>query len=134
MKHIIYTSRAPSPVGPYSQAICIDGWLFVSGQIPIDPNTGKIVKGGFTAKAERTLKNVISIVEESGGSTRDIVKITVYMRDLSLFEEFNKVYKRFFPEGEYPARVVVGVASLPKNADLEIEAIARLKEGCKNSK
>jgi 2-iminobutanoate/2-iminopropanoate deaminase len=126
-KRIIYTDKAPKPVGPYSQGVVAGGWLFVAGQIPIDPQTGRLVEGDFEAKARRVLENVKAIVEAAGGTLRDVVKVTVYLRDITLFDRFNKVYSEYFSD-EPPARVVVEVSNLPKNVDLEIEAIAYLGE------
>lgn len=125
MKKIIYTDKAPKPVGPYSQAICVDGWLFISGQIPIDPSTGAVVKGDFKTQVERVLENLKAIVEAAGGSMSDVVKVTVFLRDIARFSEFNEVYSRYFSENP-PARSTVEVRDLPRDVDIEIEAIARL--------
>jgi len=122
-KKVVYTERAPKPVGPYSQAVMIDGWLFVSGQIPIDPSTNKLVQGSFREQVRRVLENIKAIVEAAGGTLRDVVKVTVYLRNIALYEEFNEVYREYFGE-EPPARVVVEVSNLPKGVDLEVEAIA----------
>jgi 2-iminobutanoate/2-iminopropanoate deaminase len=122
-KRVVYTDKAPKPVGPYSQAVLVNGWLFIAGQIPLDPATGKMVEGSFEDKARRVLENIKAIVEAAGGSLRDVVKVTVYLRDISLFERFNKVYSEYFSE-EPPARVVVEVSNLPKNAEVEVEAVA----------
>ncbi len=124
----VYTDRAPKPVGPYSQGVKVGCFLFVSGQIPLDPETGKLVEGDFEEKARRVLENVKAVVEAAGGSLGDIVKVTVYMRDLSLFQEFNRVYSEYFRDHK-PARAVVGVASLPLGVDLEVEAIAYVCDG-----
>jgi len=126
-KQIIFTDKAPAPVGPYSQGVVAGGWLFIAGQIPIDPSSGKFVEGSFEDKARRVLENIKAIVEAAGGTLRDVVKVTVYLRDISLFERFNKVYAEYFSD-EPPARVVVEVSNLPKGADLEVEAIAYLGE------
>jgi 2-iminobutanoate/2-iminopropanoate deaminase len=98
-------------------------FLFVSGQIPLDPTTGALVEGDFKARVRRVLDNVRAVVEAGGGSLRDVVKVTVYLRDIGLFQEFNEVYREYFQENP-PARVVVGVSSLPRGADVEVEAIA----------
>lgn len=124
-KRIIYTDKAPRPVGPYSQGVIAGGWLFVAGQIPLDPATGRLIEGSFEEKARRVLENIRAIVEAAGGSLRDVVKVTVYLRDIALFERFNKVYSEYFSD-EPPARVVVEVSNLPKGVDLEVEAIAYL--------
>lgn len=123
MKRIVFTDGAPRPVGPYSQAVCVDGWLFISGQIPLDPKTNGVVEGDFRTKVRRALENVKAIVESIGGSLDNIVKVTVYLSDISRFAEFNEVYREFFPR-DPPARSVVGVARLPRDAEVEVEAIA----------
>ncbi len=122
-KRVIYTDKAPKPVGPYSQAVLVNGWLFIAGQIPLDPSTGRIVEGSFEDKVRRVLENIKAIVEAAGGTLKDIVKVTVYLRDISLFDRFNKVYSEYFSE-DPPARVVVEVSRLPKDSDVEVEAIA----------
>ena len=119
----VYTDKAPRPIGPYNQAIKAGNLVFISGQIPIDPVTGEMVQGDFKDKARRALLNVIAIVEAAGGGVRDIVKVTVYMTDLSKFSEFNKVYEEIM-NGHKPARAVIGVSSLPAGAEIEVEAIA----------
>lgn len=123
LRRVISTEGAPKPIGSYSQAVCVDGWLFVSGQIPLDPRTGGLAEGGFKERVGRALENVRAIVEAAGGSMESIVKVTVYLRDISRFNEFNEVYERFFSR-DPPARSVVGVASLPRGAEVEIEAVA----------
>ncbi len=123
----VQTDKAPKPIGPYSQAVRAGSMLFVSGQIPIDPETGKLVQGSFKDKARRALMNLVSIVEASGGSIENIVKVTVYLTDISRFPEFNQVYEDIM-KGHKPARAVIGVASLPAGAEIEVEAIAILNE------
>ncbi len=123
IKQAVYTDKAPKPVGPYSQAIVIDGFLFVSGQIPIDPSTGNLIEGSFEEKTRRVLENIKAIIEAAGGTLDDVVKVTVYLKDIGRFSEFNKVYSEYF-RGLPPARVVVEVSNLPLGADLEMEAIA----------
>lgn len=123
----IQTDKAPKPIGPYSQAVKVGNMLFVSGQIPIDPETGKLVQGSFKDKARRALMNLVSIVEAAGGSVEDIVKVTVYLTDISRFPEFNQVYEDVM-KGHKPARAVIGVASLPAGAEIEVEAIAILED------
>ncbi|MCE4603316.1 MAG: RidA family protein [Desulfurococcales archaeon] len=125
MKRTIYTSKAPKPVGPYSQGVVAGGWLFVSGQIPLDPETGEMVEGGFKEKARRVLENLKAVVEAAGGSLEDVVKVTVYLADISRFPEFNEVYQEYFQDNK-PARVVIQAAALPKGAEVEIEAVAYL--------
>lgn len=124
-RRIVSTPLAPRPVGPYSQGVVAGGWLFVSGQIPIDPETGELVAGDFREQTRRVLENLKAVVEAAGASLGDVVKVTVYLTDISRFQEFNEVYREYFPR-EPPARVVVQVAGLPKGAELEVEAIAYL--------
>jgi len=125
-RRVIYTPKAPKPVGPYSQGIIAGNYLFVSGQIPIDPETGEVVKGDFKTQVRRVLENIKAIVEASGGSMKDVVKVTVYLKDMNKFREFNEIYKEYFKE-EPPARSVIEVSNLPKNVDLEIDAIVYIK-------
>ncbi len=122
-KEAVFTDKAPRPVGPYSQAVRAGDFLFVSGQIPIDPSSGELVKGDFREAVKRVMENLKAIVEAAGASIDDVVKVTVYIRDISKFHEFNEVYSEYF-KGVPPARVVVEVSNLPLNADVEIEAIA----------
>lgn len=123
IKQEIHTSLAPEPVGPYSQAIKAAGLLFVSGQIPLDPKTGKLVEGDFEAQARRTLDNLKAVVEHGGSSIQKVVKVTIFLKDLSRFEEFNKIYKEYFDLSR-PARACVEVSRLPKDVEVEVEAIA----------
>lgn len=123
MKTTVYTEKAPKPVGPYSQAVCANGWLFLSGQLPLDPFTGSLLEGDFKSKVRRVLENVKAIVEAAGGSLRDVVKVTVFLKDVSRFQEFNEIYAEYFPE-EPPARSVVEVSNLPKGSDLEVDVVA----------
>ncbi len=123
MVRIVYTPNAPKPIGPYSQGVIAGCFLYVSGQIPIDPATGAMVEGDFKVKVRRVLDNIKAIIEASGASLRDIVKVTVYLRDIRLFQEFNEVYSQYFP-ADPPARVVIEASNLPRGADLEVEAIA----------
>lgn len=122
-KQVVFTEKAPKPVGPYSQGVKAGGFLFVAGQIPIDPSTGRIVEGSFEDKVRRVLENVKAVVKAAGGSLDNVVKVTVYLKDISLFDRFNKVYAEYFPRNP-PARVVVEVTNLPKGVELEVEAIA----------
>ncbi|MEB3786967.1 MAG: Rid family detoxifying hydrolase [Desulfurococcales archaeon] len=124
LKEAVYTREAPEPVGPYSQAIVYSGLIFVSGQIPLDPETGKLVEGDFSEKARQAILNMIKIVEAAGGSVDTLLKVTVYLKDISKFTEFNKIYSEVIGKRIPPARVVVEVSNLPLGVDLEIEAIA----------
>ncbi len=124
-KDIIATSQAPSAIGPYSQAVRSGPWVFVSGQIPLDPQTGRIVEGDITAQAERVLKNLAAILEAAGAGLAQVVKTTVYLRDLTEFTRMNEVYARFFAD-KPPARATVEVSRLPRDVQVEIDAIAAL--------
>ncbi|WP_297535913.1 RidA family protein [Thermococcus sp.] len=126
-KRVVYTEKAPKPIGPYSQAILVEGgkFLFVSGQIPIDPETGEIVGGTIEEQAERAIRNMLAIVEEAGGSAENVVKVTAFLSDINDYPKFNEVYERFFSKAK-PARAVVEVANLPKGVKVEIECIAVL--------
>jgi 2-iminobutanoate/2-iminopropanoate deaminase len=129
MPRVVYTPQAPKPLGPDSQGVVAGCLLFISGQIPLDPVSGAVVEGDFKDKVRRVLDNVKAVVEAAGGSLRDVVKVTVYLRDMSLFQDFNSVYQEYFPENP-PARAVVGVSSLPRGVDVEVEAIAYIcREG-----
>ncbi len=123
MKEAIYTDKAPRPVGPYSQAIATSELVFISGQVPLDPATGKIVSDDFSEQVKRVMENVRAILEADGLSLDDIVKVTVYLTDPSKFQEFNTIYATYF-KGTYPSRTTVFVNSLPAGAKIEIEAIA----------
>ena len=123
MKKEIKTAKAPSAIGPYSQAIQIGGLVYTSGQIPIDPSTGSFVEGGIKEQTRQALENVKSILEEAGMTMGDVVKTTIFMADMNDFAEMNVVYATFFTE-PYPARSAVAVKTLPKGALVEIEVIA----------
>jgi len=125
LKTVIYTEKAPKPIGPYSQAVCVNGWLYISGQIPIDPATGRLIEGSFKDQVRRALENAKAILETSGGSLESVVKVTVYLKDMSKFQEFNEVYSEYFKQAP-PARSVIGVSSLPRNAELMIDLVAYL--------
>lgn len=126
MRKTVGTSKAPAAIGPYSQAVLSDGFLFCSGQIPLDPATGKIVGGGIEAQTERVLNNLAAVLEAGGASLRSVVKTTVYLVDLADFPAMNGVYGRFFPENP-PARATVQVARLPADALVEIDAVASVE-------
>lgn len=125
MKYV-YTEKAPKPVGPYSQGVLAGNLLFVSGQLPINPLTNELVKSSFKEAARQALNNVIEIVRASGGNIKNIVKVTVYLKDITKFSEFNEVYSEVLGDHK-PARAVVAVSSIPRDADLMIEAIAYLE-------
>ena len=122
-KLVIYTKDAPEPVGVYSQGIMEGHTLYVSGQVPIDPTSGTLIEGDFKESARQVLKNVRAIVEAAGLSLDDIVKTTVFLRDMEDFATLNEVYSEFFITAP-PARSVVQAGRLPKDFPLEIEAIA----------
>ncbi|MEM3832960.1 MAG: RidA family protein [Thermoprotei archaeon] len=123
VKKIIFTEKAPKPIGPYSQGVFASSFLFISGQIPIDPVTGQLVEGDFATKVRRVLDNLKNIVEAAGGNLRNIVKVNVYLKDMNKFGEFNSIYSEYFLDSP-PARSVVEVSNLPRGVDLEVEAIA----------
>ena len=122
VKKIIATSKAPSAIGPYSQAVAAGDFLYVSGQIPIDPATGNLVEGDIQAQSTQSLKNVKAIVEAAGCSMSDVVKTTVLLKNIADFAPMNEVYATFFT-GDCPARAAFAVAVLPKGALVEIEAV-----------
>ena len=119
----ISTSKAPSAIGPYSQAIRVGNFVYTSGQIPIDPATGVFAEGGIKEQTRQSLLNVKAILEEAGLSMSDVVKTTVFMADMNDFAEMNAVYAEFFSE-PFPARSAVAVKTLPKGALVEIEVVA----------
>ena len=121
----VHTDDAPGALGPYSQAIVTDGWIFASGQIPIDPGTGSLVEGGIAEQTDRVLANLAAVLAAAGGSLRTVVKTTVYLSDMARFADMNAVYARHFGDHR-PARATVAVAGLPKGVDVEIEVIARV--------
>ena len=123
MKEAVFTERAPKPIGPYSQAIKLGNLLFVSGQIPIDPATNEVVKGGIKEQTERVLENVKAILEAANLTLDDVVMAFVYLSDMADFPQFNEVYSRYFKERP-PARVTVVVKSLPREVKVEIAVIA----------
>ena len=125
MKQVIHTDSAPAAIGPYSQAIQIGDLLFVSGQVPIDPSTGSIVEGDVKAQAQQSLNNLKAILNAAGTNMGAVVKTTVFLADMNDFAAMNEVYAQFFQE-PFPARSAVQVARLPKDAKVEIEAIAQL--------
>ncbi len=123
MKQIIQTKNAPQAIGPYSQAIKASGLVFASGQIPIDPLTGEFVEGGVSEQTEQVLKNLSAVLEAAGSALSRVIKTTVFLADMNDFVSMNEVYGRFFSE-EPPARATVAAARLPRDARVEIEAIA----------
>lgn len=124
----IKTNAAPGAVGPYVQGVRAGRLLFVSGQVALDPATGVLVAGGIEDQTRRVMDNLAAILEAGGSGLERVVKATVYLTDLELFEAMNRVYASFFP-GEKPARVCVEVSRLPRNSLVEIDAIATVDEG-----
>lgn len=122
-KEAIVTTNAPGAVGPYSQAIKSGNLLFCSGQIGIDPATKKVVDGGVTAQAEQVFKNIKAVLEAAGASMQNVVKATVFLKDMGDFKTVNEIYARQF-EQPFPARSAVAVKDLPLSVDIEIEVIA----------
>ncbi|RLL91678.1 endoribonuclease L-PSP [Mesotoga sp. HF07.pep.5.2.highcov] len=122
MLRVINTDKAPAAVGPYSQAVAAGGFLFVSGQIPLNPLTGEMVTD-FEEACKQSLDNLFSVVAADGSSPDNIVKVNVYVRDMGKFSILNEIYATYF-KGHKPARAVVEVSNLPKNAPVEIEAVA----------
>ncbi len=120
---IIQTTKAPQAIGPYSQAVCTDTMVFVSGQIPLDPATGELVAGGIEAQTHRVLQNVQAVLEAAGSSLAHVVKTTIFLTNIHDFPTVNGIYGSFFST-EPPARSTVQVAALPKGAQVEIEVIA----------
>jgi 2-iminobutanoate/2-iminopropanoate deaminase len=126
MKEEIRTDKAPKAIGPYSQGIVANGFIFVSGQIPIDPATGELLTGSIEDQARRVLQSVSAVLEVAGSSMDKVVKATVFLQDMNDFAKMNAVYGEFFTP-PYPARAAVQVARLPRDVKIEIEAIALAK-------
>jgi 2-iminobutanoate/2-iminopropanoate deaminase len=124
-RETVGTARAPAAIGPYSQAIRAGDFLFCSGQIPLDPSTGKMVEGGIEVQTERVLRNLEAVLSAGGGSLASVVKTTVYLADLGDFPAMNAVYGKFFPQ-DPPARATVEVSKLPAGARVEIDAVASI--------
>ena len=120
----ILTDKAPQPIGPYSQAIRAGDFIFTAGQVPVDPATNKVVEGGVQAQTRRSLENVKAVLEAAGASLNDVVKVTVFLKDMNDFAEVNEVYAEYFTDNK-PARSAVQVARLPLDVMVEIEAVAR---------
>jgi 2-iminobutanoate/2-iminopropanoate deaminase len=123
-RQAVRTSGAPNAVGPYSQGIAVDGFVFCSGQIGLDPASGELVEGGVEAQADRALRNLAAVLDAAGASMVDVVKTTLFLADIGDFNTVNAVYARHFPDPP-PARSTFAVGALPKSALVEVEAIAR---------
>ena len=122
-KKVIHTEKAPKAIGPYSQAIQAGDFLFLSGQIPLDPKTGELVKGDIRQQTQRVLENIKGILESQKLGMENVVKVTLFLKDIGNFNQVNEVYATYFPSSP-PARSTVEVSKLPRNAEIEIEAIA----------
>lgn len=122
MKKIISTEQAPAAIGPYSQAIEVNGFIFTSGVIPIVPSTGEIVKGGIEEQAEQAIGNLAALIQASGAKIENTIKTTVYIKNMNDFSIINEIYAKYFTT-DFPARSCVEVARLPKDVLIEIEAI-----------
>lgn len=122
-KRVISTDKAPAAIGPYSQAIAANGFVFVSGQIPLDPETGQLVSGGIKEQTARAMENLRAVLEAAGSSLEGVVKTTIYLTDMSSFPVVNEVYGGHFASAP-PARATIEVSRLPKDVLVEIDAIA----------
>jgi 2-iminobutanoate/2-iminopropanoate deaminase len=122
-KEVLTTKNAPEAIGPYSQAIKVGGLIYTSGQIPIDPATGQMVQGGIEAQTKQVLENINAILVNAGSSFKNVIKSTVFVKDMNDFTAINNIYGQYFKE-PYPARSLVEVARLPKDVLIEIEVIA----------
>ena len=123
MKNIIHTEEAPAAIGPYSQACLVNGTLYISGQIPVDPATGKLVEG-IDKETNQVMKNLEAILRKAGMDFSNAVKTTIFLKNMDDFAVVNEIYASYFDNGQYPARETVQVSCLPKNVDVEISMIA----------
>lgn len=126
MKHVVKTDKAPQAIGPYSQAIEVNGMVYTSGVVPIDPATGNVVEGDIKVQATRVFDSMKALLEAAGSSCEDVVKTTVFIKDMNDFAALNEIYAEYFT-GDFPARSCVEVARLPKDVLIEMEAIALKK-------
>ncbi len=124
MKKIITTANAPAPIGPYNQAVLVKDTLYISGQIPINPETGKLVEGDIKAEAKQSMENLKAILNEAGMSFENVVKTSIFLKDMHQFSDVNEVYGSYFDSDTAPARETVEVANLPKFVNVEISMIA----------
>jgi 2-iminobutanoate/2-iminopropanoate deaminase len=123
MKKIVSTDAAPKAIGPYSQAVVMNGMAYLSGQIPLDPATGQLIEGGIELQTERVFENLKAVLEAAGASFASVVKTTVFLKDMAEFPKMNEVYSRYFPDNP-PARSTVQAAKLPRDVSVEIDCIA----------
>lgn len=128
MNRIVSTDRAPKAIGPYSQAVISNGFVFVSGQVPLDPATGQIVAGGIAEQTARVFENIKNVLEAAGSSLEQAVKTTVYLKDMGEFAQMNEAYGRYFPANP-PARATIEAARLPRDVRIEIDCIATAVNG-----
>jgi 2-iminobutanoate/2-iminopropanoate deaminase len=128
-KQQVYTESAPNPIGPYSQAVMVDGWIYVAGQVAIDPATGTWVEGDIKAQTERALRNLEAILTAANCRLQDVVKTTVFVADMGEFAAMNEVYEQFFNDACPPARATVAAKQLPGGCRVEIDAVARIGAG-----
>jgi 2-iminobutanoate/2-iminopropanoate deaminase len=126
-KKVVFTEKAPKPIGPYSQAIIAGNLIFTAGQIPIDPATNQVVQGDIKEQTRRVLENLRAILESVGATFDDVVKVTIYMKDLNEFSAMNEVYSEYFKNSP-PARTTVEVSRLPRDVRIEIDLIAIVKQ------
>lgn len=134
MKQSIATVEAPPALGPYAQAVKVNDMVFVSGQLPLNPKTREMITGDISAQTEQVLQNIRAILEEADANLDDVVKITIFMKDLSQFDAMNRIYALFFPNTDtstnlLPARSTIEVSRLPRDADIEMDAIAVITQG-----
>ncbi len=124
-RSIVFTSKAPAPLGPYSQAVRSGNMLFVSGQIALDPENGELVTNSFSEQCHRVLLNLEMILKEGGSSMQNVLKVTIYMKNIAQFHELNEIYSEYFDDSR-PARACVEVSALPKGVAVEMDAIAEI--------
>ena len=127
MKKIIATSAAPAAIGPYNQAVAHNGVLYCSGQIALDPETGELVQGSIEAETHQVLKNIGGLLKAAGSSFEEVLKVSVFVKDMHQYAQINAVYAEYFPADSAPARELVEVANLPKFVNIEISVIAAVK-------
>lgn len=126
MKHVVKTDKAPQAIGPYSQAVEVNGMVYTSGVVPIDPATGNVVEGDIKIQATRVFDSMKALLEAAGSSCEDVIKTTVFIKDMNDFAALNEIYAEYFT-GDFPARSCVEVARLPKDVLIEMEAVAMKK-------
>ncbi|MAG77119.1 MAG: RidA family protein [Thalassotalea sp.] len=125
MKTIVSTDKAPSAIGTYSQAVKVTNTVYLSGQIPLVPETMEVVEGGFAEQTEQVFKNLVAVCEAAGGSINDMVKVNIFMTDLANFATVNEIMSKYFKE-PYPARAAIQISALPKGVDIEIDGIMEI--------